>query len=256
MLLKVLIKQNILTLCTDGSTTKKAVEYEAVVVRYIDYTNTVNSIKASYIGICEIENADASGLADAITKLLTEVDVTNCMQRLVCMTVDGASVNIGVHNGLVHILESPVHIHCFNHVLDLCLKDAVKGNAFANKIESLLRSITTFYRTSPKLTREIFRCGEALNINILSFKKICDTRWADSFENVVLCIERNFQAIIKHLTDITSHHATSKYKASVKSAAQSLLNQLLHYNNAYFFMHLQTIYHLWQKHREFWRLVT
>lgn len=54
---------------------------KAVVVRYFDYTNSVNSIKTSYIGICEIENADASGWLMP-SNLLTEVDVTNNMQRL------------------------------------------------------------------------------------------------------------------------------------------------------------------------------
>ena len=68
------------------------------------------------------------------------------------MTVDGAYVNVGKHNGIVKLFESPIHIHCYNHVLDLCLKDSIKFNAVAQKTRTFMQTLSTFYRTSPKLT--------------------------------------------------------------------------------------------------------
>lgn len=149
------------------------------------------------------------------------------------MSVDGASVNIGKHNGLVNLMDSPFYVHCYNHLLDLCLKDAIKQDSNASKIISLIKVICGFYRSSPKLTRELLRAGEALNTKILSFKPICDTRWANSLEASILAILQNYTAIVQHLTNINSNH--SNYSSNVKTSAKGILQDLTLYNTVFFF---------------------
>ena len=187
----------------------------------------------SFIGLCEIENANAEGLAKTITDCLDSCKVSNWQDRLICMTVDGASVNIGKHNGLVKILESPIHIHCYNHLLDLCLKNSIKSNATATKIIALLRMINNFYRTSPKLTRELQRAADALKLKAFSFKPICETRWANSLQSSVSAIAENYEFIIQHLTNVVSPHA-SGYTAAVKNTAKYILRNLLLYDFVFF----------------------
>lgn len=138
-------------------------------------------------------------------------------------------MNIGRHNGLVKLMDSPVYIHCFNHVLDLCLKESIKNNNAANKAMTLLKTVSSFYRTSPNLTRELFHAGEALDLDLLSFKAVCETRWANSLDSCVATIVRNYAAVVQHLTDITSPHAPSRYTSNVKATAKGLLSELTTY---------------------------
>lgn len=242
-------KAQFISIMTDGSTTKKSTEYEAVVIRHI---NNENLITNSFIGLCSIKQSNAAGIADVITNCLDSSGLTNWKEKLICMTVDGAAVNVGKFNGLVNLIAAPMHIHCFNHVLDLCLKDSIKGNAAAQKTVAFVKALSSFYRCSPKLTRELSRAAEALGIKILSFKPVCETRWADSLENVVLAVITNFNAIVQHLTDI-SEHFTLNYASSIKSTAKGLLADLTTYETLHFFMLFLILCQLFQMLQNTWK---
>lgn len=145
-------------------------------------------------------------------------------------------MNVGRYGGLVKVINSPFYIHCYNHILDLCLKDSIKNSKFGTKIISLLKSTSTFYRTSPKLTRELSRLGDVLQTKVLSFKPICETRWADSTENSIVAVVTNYEVVIQHLTNVVSDHATCKCTGSVTATAKGILKELLSYD-VVFFLH-------------------
>ena len=116
---------------------KKNAEYEAVVIRHVN-----SSIINSFIGLCKVENSTAAGLADAITNCLDSSGLVNWKEKVVCMTVDGASVNVGKHNGLVKLMDAPFHIHCINHVLDLFLKDSIKQSTAVMRTITFMKNIS------------------------------------------------------------------------------------------------------------------
>ena len=49
-------------------------------------------------------------------------------QKVIVLNVDGAVVNTGIHHGALMKESSPwlQVIHCFNHILELSIKDAFK----------------------------------------------------------------------------------------------------------------------------------
>ena len=59
----------------------------------------------------------------------------------------------------------------------------------------------TFYRISPTLKYELVTASEILNVKLLSFKPVCNTRWADSLDSAILPIISNYTAVVQHLTD-------------------------------------------------------
>jgi hypothetical protein len=130
-------KSKFISIMTDGSTSKKSIEYEAIVLRYIDDDSF--KVTNSFIGLCNIEIGNSLGIADAIKKSLDGAEVENWHNKLICMTADGASVNIGKHIGIVKLIDSPTYIHCYNHVLDLCLKDTLQNNAAIKKCVALIK---------------------------------------------------------------------------------------------------------------------
>ena len=101
--------------------------------------------------------------------------------------------------GVVNLIYSPTYIHCYNHVLDLCLKEVLKNNTIAVNFFNFIKQSSTFYRSSPKLILKLLRAGEILYENLLSFKPVCDTRCADSLENAVILIIL-FTCLISHAT--------------------------------------------------------
>ena len=69
------------------------------------------------------------------------------------LNVDGASINAGVHNGVAVLMQADSPwlqvIPCFNHFLELAIKDAFKNNNF-NKIDEMLMKFYYLYQKSPK----------------------------------------------------------------------------------------------------------
>lgn len=53
---------------TDGSTTTESTEYEAIAIPYVDDGNA--KIMNPFVGLCKVENGDAIGLCNIISKRL------------------------------------------------------------------------------------------------------------------------------------------------------------------------------------------
>ena len=66
------------------------------------------------------------GLKECIENAFHRIGIVSLYQRLANLSMDGASVNTGIHNGLgVKMRESAAWlstIHCFNHSLELAVK--------------------------------------------------------------------------------------------------------------------------------------
>ena len=87
-----------------------------------------------------------------------------------------------MHNGvgvLMHV-DSPwlQVIHCFNHHLELAIKDAFKNDNF-NKIDEMLMKFYYFYQKSPKLLQELKRIAEAWEKSVPKPSKSYGTHWID-----------------------------------------------------------------------------
>ena len=91
------------------------------------------------------------------------------------LNVDGASINNGVHNGVGVLMQADSPwlqvIHCFNHRLELAIKDAFKKNNF-NKIDEMLMKFYCLYQKSLKRLRELKHIAEAGKSQCQSFLKV------------------------------------------------------------------------------------
>ena len=117
---------------SDGSTDSAVIEQELVYVLYLS-KDGVPIVK--YLSIESAENDDASGLKNCITNAFQRFGITRFSEWLLGLNVDGASVNTGIHKGLREKIEEADWfqlVHCFNHRLELVLKDAFFKSAFTN----------------------------------------------------------------------------------------------------------------------------
>ena len=104
-----------------------------------------------------------------LRKAFNRIGITNFSKKLLCLKVDGTSVNSGIHHGLGALIKRDAqwlqHIHCFNHCTELALKDTVANTAFQN-IEQFFSELYFLYKSSPKLLRELQRIGEAYGTTV------------------------------------------------------------------------------------------
>jgi len=133
----------------DRSTDSSTTEQESIYVLYIDNGTPV----VKYFSIESPENAGAEGIKETINR----IGITNLTDCLVGLNIEGASVNTGIHHGLAakfhELAPWLVTVHCFNHRVELALKDAFKTTAFDN-IDEMLRILYYLYKKSSKRCRE------------------------------------------------------------------------------------------------------
>ena len=97
--------------------------------------------------------------------------------------MDGASVNMGKHNGLNVLVrdEAPwVEVaHCFNHRLELAIKYAFTQSTFYSNINEMLSKLYWLYQKSPKRLTQLKELSEAFEKSIPKPTKADGTRWID-----------------------------------------------------------------------------
>ena len=78
--------------------------------------------------------ANAPGIVASIEDASKRVSCKDFMDKLVGINVDGASVNLSKHKGVGTLLKEKSPwiqvIHCFNHRVELALKDAFRTTSF------------------------------------------------------------------------------------------------------------------------------
>ena len=103
-------------------------------------------------------------MKECLVSAFARFDINDFQKHLLGLNVDGVAVNMGIHGGLGVLLKelSPwlMVVHCFNHRLELAIKDAFKHTAF-NNIDEMLAVLYKLYKTSAKRQRELQRFGEA-----------------------------------------------------------------------------------------------
>ena len=122
----------------DGSTVSIVVEQELVYILFLN--RGVQKVKFSSIE--SIQSANAEGLLLPLKDYSERIGKAEFQIRIHDLNVDGTSVNRGEHNGLgTKICEEYAPwltvIHCFNHRLELAIKDALKGTFF-DEIDTML----------------------------------------------------------------------------------------------------------------------
>ena len=133
------------SLRADGSTDRSIAEQEAVYVRYVVNGEPVNK----FIGLEEVEQSTSDRTLAAIdNSLATYAGVSMDMQKekLVNINLDGAPVNMGVHNGVGVLQQRRIGnwvtvTHCVNHNLELAILDLRKDEPYLASFETTLKVI-------------------------------------------------------------------------------------------------------------------
>ena len=166
-----------LSLTGDDSTDISAIELSVWIVR----TCNAGVISNKFIGITGLDKADAPSIVEGLNKLLKknfDISLTDFGKKLTSVTVDGASVMLGIHTGVATRIKDAFcpwlkTLHCNGHKLELCHKDAVNSCNLVKAVMNLLMQLYKFYIKSALNRANLKNAAhvideEVQNINIMS----------------------------------------------------------------------------------------
>ena len=103
------------------------------------YVNS-GKVECRFFQLKDASDDTAPGLKSLLLESFAYFGI-DLAQKLVSICVNGAAVNLGVHNGLSALFKQElpwlVAIHCMNHRLELAAKDAFSSSYF-NEFMSML----------------------------------------------------------------------------------------------------------------------
>lgn len=199
---------------SDGSTDSAVIEEELVYVLYLKE----GTPKVKYLSIERPENADADGIKQCITKAFERFGIMDFSKKLLGLNLDGAAVNMGIHNGLGRQIKSQSPwlevIHCFNHRLELAITKAFRDTSFS-AIEEYLNQLYFIYQKSPKRLRELQRLSEAYGQSIAKPSKPYGSRWIDHKYRAMLIALENYGPFITHVESLSKTDSQATRRAEL-----------------------------------------
>lgn len=196
-------------------------EQVAVVIRYINPKNF--RVHERFLGFFRIANTEGETLAILIKNVLEQFGLPLSKVRAQCY--DGAANMRGSYKGVAaRILEeNPLafYVHCYAHILNLCIVDACSKQVQIRNSLGILKELHNFFSASTKRTslfKENLKNKSFAGGN-QSLKSLSDTRWNCRIEacNTVL---QNFDEITSTL------QAISESDPKNGSQAEALLNNI------------------------------
>ena len=156
-----------------------------------------------------------------------QIGIESVHQRMTNLSVDGASVNSGIHNGLgAKMRESTAWfstIHCFNHSLELAVKDTF-NTTFFKDVDNMLLKLFYLYRESPKRLRELKMFGEMYDQSIPKLYKSYGTTWIAHEVKAMEIALNNNGIYIKHLESLANTDSQALKRAEIAGEVKSKKN--------------------------------
>ena len=218
-------KINYYSVLTDGSTDSSVTEQEAIYVLFLHDGRP----KVRYFSIENVKHADAPGLLASIQEAFSRFGISRLENRIVGLNADGASVNMGLLNGLGKLVKEKAPwlelVHCFNHRLELAMKDAFQTTPFS-KIDDMLLRLYYLYQKSPKRYRELKELCEVYDKIVPKPSKAHGTRWIDHKYRAMEKVIDNYGIYIAHLESLSVTDSQALKRAELQGNVKKWSNAL------------------------------
>ena len=175
-----------ISLSADASEAQKTSEEKELVYGKVVVNGDIKTLPCTFLLKCqslkEFGGGDGEGTFKAMinaAEIYTEHE--KLLKKVVCLTTDGAAVNFGKNQGALarmqNLLEWDVcKFHCFNHKLELGMKDAYVNEKAFEDIRSALTTLYYLFKNSGKSWRLFRIVGEQLSIHVLRYSEVHGTR--------------------------------------------------------------------------------
>ena len=219
-----LSSEDFFSLLMDGSTDAGNLEDELVVLLHCHLDDNTQEMTTCtrFLSLHNPQKADASGLIGCISEAMNLLGVEDVLDKdsvlgvstkpvLVGIGTDGATVNIGAHNGMRGQMQRALPwlfwCWCYAHRLELACKDAFSSSLFGSMQEILLRLYYLYEKSSKKSRelesittdlKEVFDLSKGGNRPIRS----CGTRWITHKRKALQRAVDRYGAYIAHISTL------------------------------------------------------
>jgi len=224
---------------SDSSVDRSVKDQEMVYLTNVEDGKPVNQ----FVDIVSLEHAHSQGILDAILVGLRNVGLTeqDLKSRMVGFGCDGASVMMGVHNGVAAKLKqmcpSIVPIWCVAHRLELSALDSIKSVPLLAELKETLNGVYKHYSHSAKASRELHALGKVMGINVVKPGNIDGTRWLPHMSRALEGLVKNFKVTLVHFENHASDPNDREASALMKGRARAIHRSLTQYKMV-MFIHL------------------
>ena len=112
-------------------------------------------------------------------------------------------------------------VHCFNHRLELAIKDAFNESAFYSNIDEMLSKLYWLYQKSPKRLTELKELSEVFEKSIPKPTKTDGTRWIDFKYRAMEKVLSNYGPYMTHLEQLAHTDSQPKKREETKGFVNS-----------------------------------
>ena len=175
------------------------------------------SPKNIFIALEDLDFQDAHNLWEQIKQRLSAAGLTVevLKKKLVAVCFDGASVNMGVLNGMQALVKRDIGewvlvVHCVNHNFELALLDMKKEDTYLQEFEEIIKTLFKIYHWSPKLSRELQMLALLFEEEFEKFAALKNMRWSSSSFRAMHKLKNTYTNVSRHLEAL----AASNHKHS------------------------------------------
>ena len=177
-----------------------------------------DSLKKAIDGVFDLENGKVK---------LTQEEYTF---KVIGSTADGASVNFGIHKGLLTQLARTrpwmLKVHCVNHRVELAFKESIKDSTF-DDVDKLYLTLYYLLRDSGRFNSECKHAGEAVNVEYYKLPKIHGTRFVGHRRAGLTKLLHDWPVFMVACENAVV--ATRSYQPKTKAKIQGILEKLRNY---------------------------
>lgn len=168
---------------------------------FIRYVNNLEP-KEVFLGFYRTNSTDGESLVDLIKEVLKLNGLK--LEDIRGQCYDGAASMRGAYNGVQARIRKEnslaVYLHCYAHILNLCLVDLAKQITCVRNMFGTLRTLYSFIGASSKRF-SVFEQMLSSDVGPKTLKTLCDTRWSCRYE-ALRSVFHNLTAVIDTLAEI------------------------------------------------------
>jgi len=203
--------------CVDSSNKEQLV----ICFRYVSDALEVNE---DFVGFYQIPNISADTIVAAIKDTLLRFDLSISRCRGQCY--DGAANMSGNRNGvksqLISEEKKALYVHCYGHILSLCVSDTMKAITSLHSCMDTTHEISKLIQYSPKRANHLKNIQVNMCDHTSGFRILCPTRWTVRNETFCSIIE-NYTALIELWHEILDEKIDSDVRARVCGVSSQMI---------------------------------
>lgn len=207
--------------------------FSDVVAVYIQFLTSEGSPNTEFVSLQRLSATSVDGYLQAVERALSILGLRFQDLLVVGFGADGTNVSSGMRSGLYTAVQKTFPwILCFPvmiHRPHLEVLDAISGKDLSclEELENNLKQLLSFYRYFPRMMADLRSTAPTLSEETEFLGDIRAVRWIIGEPNVLNALIKDYQEVVAHLKEISSH----TQRADAAAIALTLLQFLMDYQS-------------------------